>query len=125
MSNVYGNHASSEALDRLQLKRYCCRRMVLTHVDLIEKLLQYNRAWPFRSRVDSSALTIHVISRGEIEGTQKRRMKLLLGISCIVLYHRRHDASTVYLMSCFSLDMNAKTITSNRVTHPDAISRSR
>ncbi|KAK0666152.1 8 kDa subunit-domain-containing protein [Cercophora samala] len=30
-----------EALDELGCKRYCCRRMVMTHVDLIEKLLKY------------------------------------------------------------------------------------
>ncbi len=30
-----------QALDELGLHRYCCRRMILTHVDLITKLLEY------------------------------------------------------------------------------------
>ncbi|KAL0225704.1 hypothetical protein P9112_013028 [Eukaryota sp. TZLM1-RC] len=34
--------SEGEALDKLNLKRYCCRRMVLTHVELIDKLLLYN-----------------------------------------------------------------------------------
>lgn len=32
----------SVALDMLGMKRYCCRRMLISHVDLIEKLLLYN-----------------------------------------------------------------------------------
>ncbi|GBE59221.1 DNA-directed RNA polymerases and III subunit RPABC5 [Babesia ovata] len=36
------NVSEGDALDRLDLTRYCCRRMILTHVDLIEKLLVYN-----------------------------------------------------------------------------------
>ena len=36
----------SDAMDELGLKRYCCRRMIMTHVDLIEKLLKYAQRIP-------------------------------------------------------------------------------
>lgn len=40
LHQLLGLTFSSDAMDRLGLKRYCCRRMVMTHVDLIEKLLK-------------------------------------------------------------------------------------
>ncbi|VDO38452.1 unnamed protein product [Onchocerca flexuosa] len=33
---------TGDALDALNLRRYCCRRMLLSHVDLIVKLLDYH-----------------------------------------------------------------------------------
>lgn len=35
-------YSEGDAMDHLQLQRYCCRRMILTHVELIEMLLNYN-----------------------------------------------------------------------------------
>ena len=30
-----------EALDKLGLERYCCRRMIIAHVELIDEVIQY------------------------------------------------------------------------------------
>ena len=34
---------SKEALDELGLKRLCCRRMLITHVNLIDMMLAYKK----------------------------------------------------------------------------------
>lgn len=36
------NTTDADALSILGLTRYCCRRMLLTHVDLMTRLLNYN-----------------------------------------------------------------------------------
>merc|ERR1711862_174468 len=41
LSLLQAEYTEGDALDALGLKRYCCRRMLLAHVDLIEKLLNY------------------------------------------------------------------------------------
>ncbi|KAG2184075.1 hypothetical protein INT44_009090, partial [Umbelopsis vinacea] len=64
LSLLQADYTEGEALDALGLKRYCCRRMVLTHVDLIEKLLHYNRTYTLTMTIRSSLIlmTCHQFS---------------------------------------------------------------
>ena len=39
---LQAEYSEGDAMDALGLSRYCCRRMIMTHVDLCEKLLAYN-----------------------------------------------------------------------------------
>lgn len=34
---------AGKVLDDLGVKRYCCRRMLISHVDLIDEILNYTR----------------------------------------------------------------------------------
>ncbi len=38
---VKGGEDPGEVLDRLEVKRYCCRRMVMSHVDMLEEILRF------------------------------------------------------------------------------------
>ena len=40
---LIAEYEEKEVLDMLGMNRYCCRRMLLTNVDLINKLMNYNK----------------------------------------------------------------------------------
>ena len=40
-TRVKSGEESDEVLDSLGIKRYCCRRMLLSHVEVIDEVLQF------------------------------------------------------------------------------------
>lgn len=40
---VLAGEDPNKVLDDLGVKRYCCRRMLLSHVDIIYEVIQYSR----------------------------------------------------------------------------------
>jgi DNA-directed RNA polymerase I, II, and III subunit RPABC5 len=43
------------ALDQLGIRRFCCRRMLLTHIDLIDRMLEFSTAVDANEGEDSDA----------------------------------------------------------------------
>ena len=41
MNLIQNGKTEAEALDIIGMRRYCCRRMILGHVEIIDQLLQY------------------------------------------------------------------------------------
>jgi len=40
---VKNGEDAGKVLDDLGIKRYCCRRMIISHVDLIDEIINYGR----------------------------------------------------------------------------------
>ena len=38
-----GNKTPSQIFDKMGFDRYCCRRMFVTHINLIDNVLSYNK----------------------------------------------------------------------------------
>lgn len=41
-ARVKAGEKASEVLDSLEINRYCCRRMLLSHVEIIDEVLRFN-----------------------------------------------------------------------------------
>ncbi|MBU0635443.1 DNA-directed RNA polymerase subunit N [Candidatus Micrarchaeota archaeon] len=41
LKRVQKGEQPGKVMDELGIERYCCRRMILAHVDLMDELLQY------------------------------------------------------------------------------------
>jgi DNA-directed RNA polymerases I, II, and III subunit RPABC5 len=47
---IRGDKTEAEALDELEMRRICCRRMFLSHVDIVDKLLKFDIIKDFTPR---------------------------------------------------------------------------
>ncbi|MCS7386449.1 MAG: DNA-directed RNA polymerase subunit N [Candidatus Methanomethylicota archaeon] len=51
VERVRGGEDPGKVLDSLGIKRYCCRRMLLSHVDLIDEVIRLHEIYGKHKRV--------------------------------------------------------------------------
>jgi DNA-directed RNA polymerase I, II, and III subunit RPABC5 len=62
-----GTARAAEVLDQLGLTRMCCRSVMTTHVDVCERILDYDRANSVRNRMDTSHERVKITRRSETD----------------------------------------------------------
>ncbi|KAJ9059209.1 DNA-directed RNA polymerase II subunit L, variant 2 [Entomophthora muscae] len=78
---IQSGYDKGDAMTFCGLKRYCCRRMILTHVDLVEKLLLYNRKLIFSRFSNAFKLTNTMKDQSELLGPASRMPTLFNALS--------------------------------------------
>lgn len=72
-------------MDQLGLKRYCCRRMVMTHVDLIEKLLKYDRPPNYRINPSNQSAYANGLADITLRSATLAKLRSIIRILWLVL----------------------------------------
>ncbi|CAF1451106.1 unnamed protein product [Rotaria magnacalcarata] len=106
-------YTEGDALDTLGLRRYCCRRMLLSHVDLIEKLLNYT---PLENMTNLSDNIIKVFLTKQVLALKDSDISLSLvaqGVQCYKEEVRCHVQSLSPAL--FQLSINKDNTTTIRI----------
>jgi hypothetical protein len=89
------DYRKRDAMDQLGCKRYCCRRMIMTHVDLIEKLLKYVAATPTPRLLYPQTRMLTAWADTILRNETRRRLRWLRGVGATWDWRLRRGISVI------------------------------